>query len=242
MLLQINELNTFYGNLHALWDISMEVAEGEIVALIGSNGAGKSTLLKSIAGIVQPRSGEILYLNEPLRGMPTHKIVTRGITLSPEGRQIFPKMTVQENLLMGGFTRQKEEQAASFERVYALFPVLKERIAQAAGTLSGGEQQMLAIGRALMSNPKMLMLDEPSLGLSPILTETIFELIREIKAQGLTILLIEQNAFGALSIADRGYVLENGRITLADTGERLLGSPQVFESYLGGGADEGRPA
>lgn len=242
MLLQINELNTFYGNLHALWDISMEVAEGEIVALIGSNGAGKSTLLKSIAGIVQPRSGEILYQNEPLRGVPTHKIVTRGITLSPEGRQIFPKMTVQENLLMGGFTRQKEEKAALFERVYALFPVLKERIAQAAGTLSGGEQQMLAIGRALMSNPKMLMLDEPSLGLSPILTETIFELIREIKAQGLTILLIEQNAFGALSIADRGYVLENGRITLADTGERLLGSPQVFESYLGGGADEGRPA
>ena len=232
MLLEIDKLNTF----HALWDVDIQVEKGSIVALIGSNGAGKSTLLKSIAGTVKPRSGKIMYNGEDLCGLPANRIVTRGITLSPEGRQIFPRMTIQENLLMGGYTRKKNSLAPSFERVFELFPILKERIGQQAGTLSGGEQQMLAIGRALMCSPDMLMLDEPSLGLSPILTETIFGLIQEIKCQGVTILLIEQNAFGALSIADRGYVLENGRITLSGTGQELLHNEKVYESYLGGNA------
>lgn len=234
MLLEIEKLNTFYGNLHALWDVDLSVKQENIVALIGSNGAGKSTLLKSIAGTVPARSGKIIYDNQSLIGIPACRIVTRGITLSPEGRQIFPRMTVQENLLMGGYTQKKESLEPSFERVFRLFPILKERMSQMAGTLSGGEQQMLAIGRALMSNPRMLMLDEPSLGLSPLLTETIFELIEEIKRQGVTILLIEQNAFGALAIADYGYVLENGRITLSGTGKELLESEKVYESYLGG--------
>lgn len=234
MLLEIEKLNTFYGNLHALWDVDLSVKQENIVALIGSNGAGKSTLLKSIAGTVPARSGKIIYDNQSLTGIPACRIVTRGITLSPEGRQIFPRMTVQENLLMGGYTQKKESLEPSFERVFRLFPILKERMSQMAGTLSGGEQQMLAIGRALMSNPRMLMLDEPSLGLSPLLTETIFELIEEIKRQGVTILLIEQNAFGALAIADYGYVLENGRITLSGTGKELLESEKVYESYLGG--------
>lgn len=233
MLLEINRLNTYYNHLHALWDVDIQVEQGSIVALIGSNGAGKSTLLKSIAGTVKPRSGQIVYSGESICGLPASKIVTKGITLSPEGRQIFPRMTVKENLQMGGYTRKKDTLDASFDRVFELFPILKERISQQAGTLSGGEQQMLAIGRALMSSPRMLMLDEPSLGLSPILTDTIFRLIEEIKRQGVTILLIEQNAFGALSIADYGYVLENGRITLEGTGQELLGSKKVYESYLG---------
>ncbi len=236
MLLEISQLNTYYGNLHALWDVEMKVKQGNIVALIGSNGAGKSTLLKSIAGTVKPRSGQIVYDGENLCGLPANKIVTRGVTMSPEGRQIFPKMSVMENLMMGGYTRKKDTLAPSFDRVFELFPILKERSGQQAGTLSGGEQQMLAIGRALMSSPNMLMLDEPSLGLSPILTETIFQLIEEIKKQGLTILLIEQNAFGALSIADYGYVLENGKITLEGTGQELLDNEKVYESYLGGEA------
>ena len=219
MLLEIDKLNTFYGRLHALWDVDIQVEKGSIVALIGSNGAGKSTLLKSIAGTVKPRSGKIMYNGEDLCGLPANRIVT-----------------IQENLLMGGYTRKKNSLAPSFERVFELFPILKERIGQQAGTLSGGEQQMLAIGRALMCSPDMLMLDEPSLGLSPILTETIFGLIQEIKCQGVTILLIEQNAFGALSIADRGYVLENGRITLSGTGQELLHNEKVYESYLGGNA------
>lgn len=236
MLLEIENLNTFYGHLHALWDVDIQVEKGSIVALIGSNGAGKSTLLKSIAGTVRPRSGKIVYNGEDLCGLPANRIVTRGITLSPEGRQIFPRMTIRENLLMGGYTRKQNSLGPSFDRVFELFPILKERINQQAGTLSGGEQQMLAIGRALMCSPDMLMLDEPSLGLSPILTETIFGLIQEIKRQGVTILLIEQNAFGALSIADRGYVLENGRITLEGPGQELLHNEKVYESYLGGNA------
>lgn len=234
MLLEVEKLNTFYGNLHALWDVDLSVKQGNIVALIGSNGAGKSTLLKSIAGMVPPRSGRIMYDGKSLTGVPASRIVGKGITLSPEGRQIFPRMTVQENLLMGGYTQKKETLEPSFARVFELFPILKERLSQVAGTLSGGEQQMLAIGRALMSNPRMLMLDEPSLGLSPRLTETIFELIETIKKQGVTILLIEQNAFGALAIADYGYVLENGRITLSGTGQELLESEKVYDSYLGG--------
>ena len=236
MLLEIEKLNTFYGRLHALWDVDIQVEKGSIVALIGSNGAGKSTLLKSIAGTVRPRSGKIVYNGEDLCGLPANRIVTRGITLSPEGRQIFPRMTIRENLLMGGYTRKQNSLGSSFDRVFELFPILKERINQQAGTLSGGEQQMLAIGRALMCSPDMLMLDEPSLGLSPILTETIFGLIQEIKRQGVTILLIEQNAFGALSIADRGYVLENGRIALEGPGQELLHNEKIYESYLGGNA------
>ena len=236
MLLEVKGLNTFYGNLHASWDIDIQVHEKEIVALIGSNGAGKSTLLKTIAGSLPMQSGEIIYQGE--RFNPGHKrkanvMVHKGITLCPEGRHIFPRMTVAENLKMGGYIRQKGDMEAGFDRVYDLFPRLKERDGQMAGTLSGGEQQMLAIGRALMSGPKLLMLDEPSLGLSPLLTEKLFELILEIRNQGTTILLVEQNAVSALSIANRGYVLKVGHITQSGTGQELLESQDILASYLG---------
>lgn len=236
MLLEVKGLNTFYGNLHAIWDIDIRVHEKEIVALIGSNGAGKSTLLKTIAGSLPMQSGEIIYQGE--RFNPGHKrkanvMVHKGITLCPEGRHIFPRMTVAENLKMGGYIRQKGDMEAGFDRVYDLFPRLKERDGQMAGTLSGGEQQMLAIGRALMSGPKLLMLDEPSLGLSPLLTEKLFELILEIRNQGTTILLVEQNAVSALSIANRGYVLKVGHITQSGTGQELLESQDILASYLG---------
>ena len=236
MLLEVKGLNTFYGNLHAIWDIDIQVHEKEIVALIGSNGAGKSTLLKTIAGSLPMQSGEIIYQGE--RFNPGHKrkanvMVHKGITLCPEGRHIFPRMTVAEKLKMGGYIRQKGDMEAGFDRVYDLFPRLKERDGQMAGTLSGGEQQMLAIGRALMSGPKLLMLDEPSLGLSPLLTEKLFELILEIRNQGTTILLVEQNAVSALSIANRGYVLKVGHITQSGTGQELLESQDILASYLG---------
>lgn len=237
MLLEVKKLNTFYGNLHAIWDIDLEINEKEIVALIGSNGAGKSTLLKTIAGSLPMKSGEIVYDQttfHPHHYLKASSMVKKGITLCPEGRHIFPRMTVEENLKMGGYSRPPEEVASGFERVYQLFPRLKERYRQMAGTLSGGEQQMLAIGRALMSSPRLLMLDEPSLGLSPLLTETIFELILEIRKQGTTILLVEQNAVSALSIADRGYVLKVGRITTSGTGKELLSSEEILASYLGG--------
>ena len=207
------------------------------MALIGSNGAGKSTLLKTIAGSLPMKSGEIIYQGElfsPRHYLKANAMVKKGITLCPEGRRIFPKMTVEENLRMGGYSRPFEEVVNGFERVYKLFPRLKDRYKQMAGTLSGGEQQMLAIGRSLMSNPKLLMLDEPSLGLSPLLTETIFELIQEIREQGTTILLVEQNAVSALSIADRGYVLKVGHITMSGTGQKLLDSKEILSSYLGG--------
>ena len=236
MLLEVKGLNTFYGNLHAIWDIDIQVHEKEIVALIGSNGAGKSTLLKTIAGSLPMQSGEIIYQGE--RFNPGHKrtanvMVHKGITLCPEGRHIFPRMTVAENLKMGGYIRQKGDMETGFDRVYDLFPRLKERDGQMAGTLSGGEQQMLAIGRALMSGPQLLMLDEPSLGLSPLLTEKLFELILEIRNQGTTILLVEQNAVSALSIANRGYVLKVGHITQSGTGQELLESQDILASYLG---------
>ena len=237
MLLEVKQLNTFYGNLHAIWNIDIEIGEQEIVALIGSNGAGKSTLLKTIAGSLPMKSGEIIYQGElfsPRHYLKANAMVKKGITLCPEGRRIFPKMTVEENLRMGGYSRPFEEVVNGFERVYKLFPRLKDRYKQMAGTLSGGEQQMLAIGRSLMSNPKLLMLDEPSLGLSPLLTETIFELIQEIREQGTTILLVEQNAVSALSIADRGYVLKVGHITMSGTGQKLLDSKEILSSYLGG--------
>ena len=237
MLLEVKKLNTFYGNLHAIWDIDIEVGEKEIVALIGSNGAGKSTLLKTISGSVPMKNGEIIYQGEtfsPQNSLKANAMVKRGITLCPEGRHIFPRMTVEENLKMGGYSRPREEVQTGFERVYQLFPRLKDRYKQMAGTLSGGEQQMLAIGRSLMSSPKLLMLDEPSLGLSPLHTETIFELIQEIRKQGTTILLVEQNAVSALAVADRGYVLKVGHITMTGTGQELLDSQEILSSYLGG--------
>ena len=219
-LLKVEHIDTFYGHHQALWDVSAEVHQGEIVAIIGSNGAGKSTFLKTVAGLIRPKNGRI-------------RSVRNGITLCPEGRKVFPALSVWENLCMGAYTRPRSEVAADQERVYSLFPILKERRRQAAGTLSGGEQQMLAIGRAMMSNPKLLMLDEPSLGLSPVLTEKIFELVLEIQKQGYTIILVEQNAVMALSIADRAYALQNGRITATGTGKSLLASAEIVNSYLG---------
>ncbi|GHU61815.1 ABC transporter ATP-binding protein [Spirochaetia bacterium] len=233
MLLQTERINTFYGNLQALWDISAGVNEGEIIALIGSNGAGKTTFLKSITGTLPIKGGKIFYNNQDITLWPSNKTVRAGITLCPEGRQIFPLMTVKENLRMGGYTIKKPELNENYEKVYDLFPLLKEREKQAGGTLSGGEQQMLAIGRAIMGSPRLLMLDEPSLGLSPLLTEKIFELILRIKEQGLTIILVEQNAMMALTIADRGYVIKNGRIVQTGTGKEMLDSEEIVNSYLG---------
>lgn len=237
MLLEVKGMNTFYGNLHALWDIDIQVEEREVVALIGSNGAGKSTLLKTIAGSIPMERGSMVYDGKsfgPGYGRKASMMVKMGMTLCPEGRHIFPRMTVEENLKMGGYTRKKGELSAGYDRVYSLFDRLKERRSQPAGTLSGGEQQMLAIGRALMSSPRLLMLDEPSLGLSPLLTEKIFELILEIRNQGTTILLVEQNAVSALSVANRGYVLKVGHITGSGTGKELLESQEILDSYLGG--------
>lgn len=235
MLLSVRNLNTFYGNLHAIWDINIDVDKKEIVALIGSNGAGKSTLLKTIAGSIPSKSGNIVYDSQelPMQKLKANYLVKSGIVLCPEGRHVFPKMTVEENLKMGAYSRSKKELPDSFTRVYDLFPRLFERKKQMAGTLSGGEQQMLAIARSLMSKPRLLMLDEPSLGLSPILTEKLFELILEIRKQGTTILLVEQNAVAALAIADRGYVLKVGHITMQDSGENLLNDPEILSSYLG---------
>lgn len=211
----------------------MEVNQGEIIALIGSNGAGKTTFLNSVMGLLPTRGGQILYEGEDITSTPSNLRVKNGMMLCPEGRQIFPVMTVWENLRMGGYTRDPAELEERYEGVYELFPILKERLKQPAGTLSGGEQQMLAIGRAMMANPKLLMLDEPSLGLSPILTERIFELIQRIKEQGFTIVVVEQNAAMALSIADRGYVLKNGHIVMTGTGKELISSKEITASYLG---------
>ena len=232
-MLTVNNIDTFYGRHQALWGVSIEVNEGEIVAMIGSNGAGKSTFLKTVAGQVRVKNGDIVYEGNNISSWHTNRTVRAGITLCPEGRKVFPGMSVLENLYLGAYTRPRGEVAASVERVFALFPILKERNKQMAGTLSGGEQQMLAIGRAVMSNPKLLMLDEPSLGLSPVLTEKIFELVLEIKKQGLTIILVEQNAVMALSIADRAYALKNGRISAEGTGTELLASNEIVNSYLG---------
>ncbi|MBE3038820.1 MAG: ABC transporter ATP-binding protein [Chloroflexi bacterium] len=233
-MLELIEVHTYYGNIHALKGVSMTVAEGEIVTVIGSNGAGKSTMLRTIHGILRPKKGTILLEGEALEKLPAHKIVERGISQSPEGRLIFPRMTVQENLEMGAYTRKdKAGIAQDFEWVFKLFPRLKERINQKGGTLSGGEQQMLAIGRAMMAHPRIMLLDEPSMGLSPILVEQIFETIVELNKQGTTILLVEQNARMALSIAHRGYVLQTGEIILHDTSAKLKEDPMVQKSYLG---------
>lgn len=233
-MLKINGLNTFYGHIHALKGINMEIKKGEIVSLIGSNGAGKSTTLGSIAGLVRSQSGTVTFMDRNITNMPPHNIVKLGISLSPEGREVFPALTVQENLVLGAYSRKdKARISQSFERVYSLFPRLKERIKQTAGTLSGGEQQMLAIGRALMSEPQLLMLDEPSLGLAPNLVLMIFELIESINKQGTTILLIEQNANMALSISHRAYVLETGNISMTGDAKDLAKDPRVKKAYLG---------
>ncbi len=234
-LLELRDVHTYYGNIHALKGISLTVEEGEIVTLIGANGAGKSTTLKTISGLLKPRHGEVLFDGNRIDGVPAHQIVGMGICQSPEGRRIFPRMTVRENLEMGAFQRDKgPELASDFERVYTLFPRLKERIGQNGGTLSGGEQQMLAIGRALMARPRVLLLDEPSMGLAPILVEQIFDIIKDINAAGTTVLLVEQNALMALGIAVRGYILQTGQIVLQDSAEKLIVNPEVQKAYLGG--------
>ena len=233
-MLKVNGINVYYGSIHAIKDVSFEVHQGEIVTLIGANGAGKSTTLQTISGLLHSRTGSIEFLDQNLMGVPAFKIVSRGLAQVPEGRRVFLQMTVEENLEMGAYTQPNATIAPGLERVYDQFPRLKERRRQIAGTLSGGEQQMLAMGRALMSNPKLLMLDEPSMGLAPILVEQIFEIIRNLHKAGTTILLVEQNAQAALSVADRGYVLETGRIVTTGTGAELLASPAIKKAYLGG--------
>jgi branched-chain amino acid transport system ATP-binding protein len=234
-LLEVNEIHTYYGAIHALKGLTVQVDKGEIVTLIGANGAGKSTTLNTICGIYHPRQGTILLEGEPIQELAAHEIVTRGVSQAPEGRRVFGRLNVTENLEMGAFARKdKDGIRRDMERVFVLFPRLKERAKQVAGTLSGGEQQMLAIGRALMASPRLLLLDEPSMGLAPILVETIFDTIREINSQGTTILLVEQNALVALSVASRGYVMETGTIVMAGTGQELLHNPQVMKAYLGG--------
>ena len=233
-ILKVNDINVYYGAIHAIKGISFEVNPGEIVTLIGANGAGKSTTLQTVSGLLHSRTGSIEFLGENLSGVPAHKIVARGLAQVPEGRRIFLQMTVEENLEMGAYTRSGGGIDADMERVYNYFPRLMERRRQIAGTLSGGEQQMLAMGRALMSRPKLLMLDEPSMGLAPILVEQIFEIIQTLHKAGTTILLVEQNAQAALSVADRGYVLETGRIVTSGTGAELLASPDIKRAYLGG--------
>ena len=232
--LLLDDVHTYYGNIHALKGVSISVTSGEIVTLIGSNGAGKTTTLKTISGLLHPRRGTVSFEGDDISKVPAHRLVQRGIGHAPEGRRIFSRLTVLENLQMGAYTRRsKVEQAEDLEHVYTLFPRLMERRTQSGGSLSGGEQQMLAIGRALMSRPRVLLLDEPSLGLAPILVQQIFEIIKDINKQGMTILLVEQNALQALSIAHRGYVLQTGRVTLADTAAGLAANPDVRRAYLG---------
>ena len=233
-LLSVSDLHVSYGAIKAVKGISFEVNEGEIVTMIGANGAGKSTTMNTIAGLIKPVSGDVKFDGTSLEGVKPHKIVQMGIALCPEGRRVFQQMTVEENLQMGGYTRTDSENAQMIETVFERFPRLKERRRQVAGTLSGGEQQMLAMGRALMSRPKLLMLDEPSMGLAPILVQEIFDIIESINKLGTTILLVEQNASMALSIANRGYVLETGRIVKTGTGEQLLHDDDVRKAYLGG--------
>ena len=232
-VLQVENINVYYGSIHAVKDVSFHVEQGEVVTLIGANGAGKSTTLNTVAGLLRSRTGSVRFMDEELRYVPSHKLVGPGMALVPEGRRIFQHMTVQENLDMGGYCRSGDLNA-DIESVYERFPRLKERRKQVAGTLSGGEQQMLAMGRALMSHPKLLMLDEPSMGLAPLLVEQIFDIIRQLHADGTTILLVEQNAQAALAVADRGYVLETGRIVTEGTGAALLESDAIKKAYLGG--------
>jgi branched-chain amino acid transport system ATP-binding protein len=233
-ILKVDGIHTFYGTIEALKGVSLEVGEGEIVTLIGSNGAGKTTTLRSINGLNHPRQGTIIFQGDDVTKTPPHEIVRRGISQSPEGRKLFPRMSVTENLEMGAFQRtDRAEIGEDQDRVFSLFPRLAERKSQKAGTMSGGEQQMLAIGRALMARPRLLLLDEPSMGLAPILVEKIFEIVKEINEQGTPILLVEQNALMALDVADRGYVLETGKVALADDAAALRRDEQVRKAYLG---------
>ena len=233
-LLDVRDLRVAYGKIEAVKGVSFCVEPGQVVTLIGGNGAGKTTTLRTISGLLRPVDGTILFDGEPIEGVPAHRIVEMGIAQSPEGRRIFPRMSVAENLELGAFTRTDSSGIQQDkERVFELFPVLAERRSQAAGTLSGGEQQMLAMGRALMSSPRLIMLDEPSMGLSPIIMERIFSTVRELKEQGVTILLVEQNAQAALALADHGYVIETGRIVLSGTGRELAANEEVRKAYLG---------
>ena len=233
-ILKVENMNVYYGAIHAIKGISFHVDQGEVVTLIGANGAGKSTTLQTVSGLLRSRTGSIEFCGENISNVPSHKIVEKGLAQVPEGRRIFLQMSVEENLEMGAYTQSAAGVEADLEKVYAQFPRLKERRRQIAGTLSGGEQQMLAIGRALMSHPRLLMLDEPSMGLAPILVEQIFDIIRKLHKEGTTILLVEQNAQMALSVADRAYVMETGKITLSGTGAELAASDEVKKAYLGG--------
>ena len=234
VMLDVQNINVYYGAIHAVKDISFHVDEGEIVTLIGANGAGKSTTLQTVSGLLRSKTGSITFMGKDIAGIPAHKLVSHGLAQVPEGRAVFLQMTVEENLEMGAYTRPKGETAGGLEMVYEQFPRLKERRRQVAGTLSGGEQQMLAMGRALMSKPKLLMLDEPSMGLAPILVEQIFEIVQDLHKTGTTILLVEQNARMALSVADRGYVLETGHIVKTAPAHTLLEDEDVKRAYLGG--------
>ena len=234
VMLDVQNINVYYGAIHAVKDVSFHVDEGEIVTLIGANGAGKTTTLQTVSGLLRSRTGSIEFNGKAIQAVHPHKLVAHGLAQVPEGRRVFQQMTVEENLEMGAFTRPSSTIAPNLEKVYDNFPRLKERRRQIAGTLSGGEQQMLAMGRALMSKPKLLMLDEPSMGLAPILVEQIFDIIKELHAAGTTILLVEQNAQAALAVADRAYVMETGKITLSGTGAELMASDQVQKAYLGG--------
>ncbi len=230
----MENIDVFYGDLQVLWDVSFEVNEGEIVALVGANGAGKSTTLKTISGLLSPTNGRITFLNQRLDQIAAHRVIEHGVVQVPEGRRLFPEMTVRENLIMGSLSPQaKAKRNQTMEWIFALFPRLREREKQMAGTLSGGEQQMLAVGRGLMALPKLVMFDEPSLGLAPILVAEIFEIIERIKQDGVTVLIVEQNTKHTLEICDRGYVLENGRVVLSGTGQELLDNEHVKQAYLG---------
>ena len=233
-ILKADSINVYYGSIHAIKDVSFEVFDGEIVTLIGANGAGKSTTLNTVAGLLRSKTGSVTFMGEPIEKTAAFKIPAKGLALVPEGRRVFLQMTVRENLEMGDYTQPNSTIAQSLADVYERFPRLRERRGQIAGTLSGGEQQMLAMGRALMSHPKLMMLDEPSMGLAPILVDQIFAIIQELHKSGTTILLVEQNAQAALSVANRGYVLENGRIVTTGTGDELLSSPAIKRAYLGG--------
>ncbi len=233
-MLELNRINTFYGKIQALRDVSLKVEDGEIVTLIGANGAGKSTTLMSICGVIHPRSGEILFDGKPIQQLPAPEIVKRGISQVPEGRLIFPELTVRENLDLGAFLRtDKKGIADDMEYVFQLFPILRERVSQTGGTLSGGEQQMLALGRSLMARPRLLLLDEPSLGLAPIIIQQIFKIIQKVNEDGTTVFLVEQNANQALHIANRGYVMENGVVVMEGKAQELLSSEKVRKAYLG---------
>ena len=232
-MLEVHDLVSSYGRIEVLHGISLKVRGGEVVALVGANGAGKTTLLRAISGVQPIRSGQILFDNQPIETMPAHRRLMLGMAQVPEGRHVFPTLTVEDNLRLGAYRRTREEAALGLEAAYALFPVLATRRSQIAGGLSGGQQQMLAMGRAMMSRPKLMLLDEPSMGLAPVLVEQIFEVIRRLASEGVTILLVEQNAYAALATADRGYVIETGQIALTGTGQELLADPKIRAAYLG---------